>query len=68
MPTAAEADQGEQGTLRQGHTELAMCLSGLQEQRAVPAGDTLHPPLAVISLRCLSFSGSLNVPPPGAGI
>lgn len=48
--------------------ELAVSLSGLQEQRAVPAGDTLHPPLAVVSLRCLSFSGSLHVPSPGAGI
>lgn len=38
----------------------------LSEQRAVPAGGTLHPPLAVIPLRCLSFSGSLNVT--GAGV
>lgn len=60
--------KGAGDTQTEGHVELAVSLSGLQEQRAVPAGDTLHPPLAVISLRCLSFSGSLHVPSPGAGI
>lgn len=58
MPIPAEADQGEQGTLRQRDL---WSWPPLSEQRAVPAGGTLHPPLAVITLRCLSFSGSLIV-------
>lgn len=41
-------------------------------QCAVPAGGMLHPPLAivssvVISPRCLSSSGSLNITSPDAG-
>lgn len=56
--------KGAGDTQTEGHVELAVSLSRLQEQRAVPAGDTLRPPLAVVSLRfVLQWQWSVSVCP-----